>query len=186
MPRVDLAATVAAIGVGASAAPKAIGKPGITPAPCPDQSWEEADATFAALPGARVSFGHDEGGTYRIEIPDTWNGELVLWAHGYTASAGAQGPRLRVGVPGVGQGSPLRQHLVEEGFAWAASSYRCNGYVPGRGLLDTMALTDVFTKLNEGRPPRVSTSPACPWAATCIIRSPGSLQLQRAGAGGWL
>ena len=98
-------------------------------------------------------------GTYRIEIPDTWNGELVLWAHGYTANAGAQGSRLRVGVPGVGQGSPLRQHLVAEGFAWAASSYRCNGYVPGRGLLDTMALTDLFTKLNGGSgPPRVDLS----------------------------
>jgi len=24
-----------------------------------------------------------DGGLYRIEIPDTWNGELVLYAHGY-------------------------------------------------------------------------------------------------------
>ncbi len=89
-----VAATLAAIGVGSSAAPKAIGKPGITPAPCPDQSWEEEDATFAALSGARVSFGHNEGGTYRIEIPDKWNGELVLWAHGYTSSAGALASRF--------------------------------------------------------------------------------------------
>jgi pimeloyl-ACP methyl ester carboxylesterase len=144
---------MAAIGVAVSAAPVEIGKPGITPAPCPDQPWEETDSTFAALPGARVSFGHYEGGTYRIEIPDKWNGELVLWAHGYTANAGEKGSRLRVGMPGVGEGSPLRQHLVAEGFAWAASSYRCNGYVPGRGLLDTIALTDVFTKLNDGKPP---------------------------------
>jgi pimeloyl-ACP methyl ester carboxylesterase len=148
-----LAVMAATVGVGASRASVAIGKPGITPAPCPDQAWEEADSTLTALPGAKVSFGHYEGGTYRIEIPDKWNGELVLWAHGYTANAGAQGSRLRVGVPGVGQGSPVRQHLVEKGFAWAASSYRCNGYVPGRGLLDTMALTGVFTKLNDGKAP---------------------------------
>jgi pimeloyl-ACP methyl ester carboxylesterase len=144
---------MAAIGVGVGAAPVEIGKPGITPAPCPDQPWEETDSTFAALPGARVSFGHYEGGTYRIEIPDKWNGELVLWAHGYTANAGEKGSRLRVGMPGVGEGSPLRQHLVAEGFAWAASSYRCNGYVPGRGLLDTIGLTEIFTKLNDGKPP---------------------------------
>jgi pimeloyl-ACP methyl ester carboxylesterase len=144
---------MAAIGIGVSTAPLAIGKPGITPAPCPDQSWEEADSTFTAQTGAKASFGHYEGGTYRIEIPDKWNGELVLWAHGYAANAGEQGSRLRVGVPGVGEGSPLRQHLVAEGFAWAASSYRCNGYVPGRGLLDTIALTDLFTKLNDGRAP---------------------------------
>src|SRR5439155_9069114 len=40
------------------------------------------------------------------------------------------------------------------GYAWAASSYRCNGYVPGQGLLDTMALTDLFTKSNGGRAPQ--------------------------------
>lgn len=128
------------------------GKPGITAAPCPDQAWEEADATFTALPGARASFGHYAGGTYRIEVPAKWNGELVLWAHGYTANAGAQGSRLRVGLPGVGEGYPLRSHLIAEGFAWAASSYRCNGYVPGQGLLDTIALTDLFTAQN-GKPP---------------------------------
>ena len=97
---------MAAIGVGVGGAPVEIGKPGITPAPCPDQPWEETDSTFAALPGAKVSFGHYEGGTYRIEIPDKWNGELVLWAHGYTANAGEKGSRLRVGMPG--EGSPLR------------------------------------------------------------------------------
>ena len=144
---------MAAVGIGVGTAPMAIGKPGITPAPCPDQPWEEVDSTLTALPGAKVSFGHYEGGGYRFEIPDKWNGELVLWAHGYTANAGAQGSHLRVGVPGVGQESPLRQHLVAEGFAWAASSYRCNGYVPGRGLLDTIALTEIFTKLNHGQPP---------------------------------
>jgi dienelactone hydrolase len=44
--------------------------------------------------------------------------------------------------------------LIKEGYAWAASSYRCNGYVPGQGLLDTMALTELFTKFNAGRPPQ--------------------------------
>lgn len=146
-----MAVSIAAIGAAANVRSKELGKPGITPAPCPDQAWEEADSTFEALPGAKVSFGHYDGGTYRLEIPEQWNGELVLWAHGYVGSAGAQGSRLRVGVPGVGQGSPFREHLIEKGFAWAASSYRCNGYVPGRGLLDTMALTDLFAKVN-GKP----------------------------------
>lgn len=148
-----LAVSIAAVGVGVSAASRERGKPGITPAPCPDQTWEQADATFAALPGAKVSFGRYDAGVYRIEIPEKWNGELVLWAHGYVANGGAQGSRLRVGVPGVGQGSPFREHLISQGFAWAASSYRCNGYVPGHGLLDTIALTDLFTKVNEGKGP---------------------------------
>lgn len=131
-----------------------LGKPGITPAPCPDQRWEETDATFAALAGAKAFSGHNDGGVYRIEIPDNWNGELVLWAHGYVGTTGAQGSRLRVAVPGVGQGSPFREHLVTHGFAWAASSYRCNGYVPGQGLLDTLALIDVFKGVNGGKAPQ--------------------------------
>lgn len=138
--------------VAAMSGGMAFGKPGVNPIPCADQAWEEADSTFAALPGAKASFGHYDGGVYRIEIPDAWNGELVLWAHGYAANRGPQGSRLRAEVPG-GQGSSFRQHLIDEGFAWAASSYRCNGYVPGRGLLDTMALTDVFTRINGGKAP---------------------------------
>jgi len=145
-----LAVSLAAAGVVANAER---GKPGIAPAPCPDQAWEQTDPTFAALPGAKASFGRYDGGVYRIEIPEKWNGELVLSAHGYVATSGAQGSRLRVGLPGVGQGSPFRGHLISQGFAWAASSYHCNGYVPGQGLLDTVALTDLFTKANDGKAP---------------------------------
>ena len=152
---IALAFALATCGAAATVTARELGKPGVTPVPCPDQRWEETDATFTALPGAKAFFGHYDGGAYRIEIPDTWNGELVLWAHGYVANAGAQGARLRVGVPGVGQGgSPLRQHLIDGGFAWAASSYRCNGYVPGQGLLDTIALTDVFKRLNGAKAPQ--------------------------------
>ena len=72
----------------------------------------------------------------------------MLYAHGFVSNAGAQGSALRVG------NAPIREHLIKEGYAWAASSYRCNGYVPGQGLVDTMALTDLFTKTNGGRAPQ--------------------------------
>jgi dienelactone hydrolase len=119
-----------------------------TPVACTDRQWQPADPAFEALPGAKAFSGSYAGGVYRVELPDAWNGELVLYAHGYVAESGAQGLALRV------QNDPIRQHLIEGGFAWAASSYRCNGYVPGQGLLDTMALTDLFTKANDGRAPR--------------------------------
>jgi len=126
----------------------AMGKPGVTPVPCPTQEWQFADPAFEALAGAKATFGRYDGGLYRIEIPDTWNGELVLYAHGFVTNAGAQGSNLRVG------NDPIREHLITEGFAWAASSYRCNGYVPGQGLVDTMALVDLFTKTNGRAPQR--------------------------------
>ena len=112
------------------------------------RSGRLGDPTFEALPGAKAFFGKYDGGVYRIEIPDNWNGELALYAHGFVSNAGTNGSALRVG------NSPIREHLIKEGYAWAASSYRCNGYVPGQGLLDTMALTDLFTKANTGRAPQ--------------------------------
>ena len=139
-----------AIAIGLSAATHelgAMGKPGVTPIPCAGQGWQTADPAFDALAGAKAFFGHYDGGVYRIEIPEKWNGELVLFAHGFVAAAGPNGSTLRVG------NHPVREHLVDQGFAWAASSYRCNGYVPGQGLVDTIALTDLFTTANRGRAP---------------------------------
>jgi hypothetical protein len=128
--------------------PAAMGKPGVTPVPCPTQEWQYSDPAFEALAGAKAFFGRYDGGLYRIEIPDRWNGELALYAHGFVSNAGANGSMLRV------QNHSIRAHLIAGGFAWAASSYRCNGYVPGQGLLDTMALVDLFTKSNGGRAPQ--------------------------------
>jgi pimeloyl-ACP methyl ester carboxylesterase len=125
-----------------------VGRPGITPVACPTQTWQPADPAFEALAGAKAYFGSYSGGIYRIEIPAKWNGELMLSAHGFTTNGGPQGSLLRVGLPGI------RQHLIDNGFAWAASSYRCNGYVPGMGLEDTMALVELFTKFNNGTAPR--------------------------------
>jgi len=126
----------------------AMGKPGVTPVPCPTQEWQLGDPTFEALPGAKAFFGKYDGGIYRVEIPEKWNGEFVLYAHGFVSNAGQNGSNLRVG------NDPIREHLIQNGFAWAASSYRCNGYVPGQGVVDTIALTDIFTKANNGRAPQ--------------------------------
>jgi dienelactone hydrolase len=123
-------------------------RPGIAALPCPVQTWQPRDPAFDALPGAKAFFGTYDGGLYRIEIPGRWNGELALYAHGFVSNGGAEGSALRVGNP------PIREHLIQGGYAWAASSYRCNGYVPGQGLVDTMALTDLFTRFNGGRAPQ--------------------------------
>src|SRR5262249_22379506 len=63
------------------------------------------------------------------------------------SNAGTNGSMLRVGT------HRFREHLVKDGYAWAASSYRCNGYVPGQGLLDTVALMDLFKQATGGRAP---------------------------------
>ena len=62
-----------------------------------------------------VRQGVQRGAAYIIEVPPEWNGELVMWAHGYRGN----GTVLTVDPPGYG----LRQRLLDQGYAWAASSY---------------------------------------------------------------
>ncbi|MBI2761446.1 MAG: hypothetical protein HYX51_08485 [Chloroflexi bacterium] len=92
------------------------------------------DPRFDALPGATARFGLYPGGAYRIEVPGNWNGGLVMYAHGYRG----EGPDVYVSDP------PLRRYLIANGWAWAASSYRGNGYRPDWGVEDTLALRDLF------------------------------------------
>jgi pimeloyl-ACP methyl ester carboxylesterase len=121
----------------------------VDPVPCPAIAWREGEAAFEALPGARAYFGRYFGGLYRVEVPDEWNGDLVLYAHGFRRADGTNGSLLRV------SDAPIREHLVARGYAWAASSYRCNGYVPGQGLEDTRALVGLFNALHGAAPRRV-------------------------------
>ncbi|WP_249998668.1 S9 family peptidase [Actinoplanes sp. M2I2] len=92
---------------------------------------------FIALPGARVHTGITAGAAYRIEVPDAWNGSLVVYAHGYRGT----GTTVYVDDP------TLRAHYVARGYAWAASSYATNGYDVGQGVRDSVALIDVFRRV---------------------------------------
>ena len=38
---------------------------------------------FEALDGAQIYCGELNGAGYRIEVPDNWNGDLFMYAHGY-------------------------------------------------------------------------------------------------------
>jgi hypothetical protein len=88
----------------------------------------------AGRPLTRVLTGIVRGAAYRIEVPLRWNGQLVLFAHGFRGT----GTTVWVDEPA------LRRDHVERGFAWAASSYATNGYDPGQGARDTYALIKLF------------------------------------------
>jgi pimeloyl-ACP methyl ester carboxylesterase len=102
-----------------------------------------ADPSFEALPGARADFGRLGGSVYRIEMPDDWNGKLVLWMHGWEEF----GPEASVSAP------DLRGHLVARGYAWGASSFSTTSWIPGRSTDETAALWDHFVD-TYGRPER--------------------------------
>ncbi len=91
---------------------------------------------FEPLAGAKADFGKLGASVYRIEMPANWNGELVMWAHGY------RGPGAEVTTENPP--SALRRTLIAGGYAWAASSYDENGYTPGIGADSTLALKKFF------------------------------------------
>mgnify|MGYP005837220075 CR=1 FL=1 len=104
-----------------------------------------ADPAFEPVAGARASYGILDRAAYRIEIPENWNGELILYAHGFAGF----GTQVAVENPP----RALREYLIANGFAWAASSYSENGYVPGIGADDTLALAHHFAD-QFGKPKR--------------------------------
>lgn len=80
---------------------------------------------------------------YDIEIPARWNGELVMWAHGFRG----YGTVLTVDPPSFG----LREKLLAEGYAWAASSYTDNGYDVRSGVVGTHDLAGLFARSHRPR-----------------------------------
>jgi pimeloyl-ACP methyl ester carboxylesterase len=105
----------------------------------------EALLPFDALPGTSTDryWGVHGGAGYRIEVPENWNGALVLYCHGYRGYI----PELTVTNPSI------REYLVNNRFAWAASSYSTNGYDPKAGVKDTHDLAELFNGL-VGKPNR--------------------------------
>jgi pimeloyl-ACP methyl ester carboxylesterase len=82
------------------------------------------------------------GAVYRICMPASWNGDLVIWAHGYVD------PREPVAIP-EGQlvlpdGTSIVDIATGLNFAFATTSYRFNGLVVPWGVQDVVDLVQVF------------------------------------------
>ncbi|WP_174729188.1 alpha/beta hydrolase [Mesobacillus harenae] len=108
---------------------------------------DESKLPFESLEGYKTDryWGVHKGAGYRIEVPKNWNGELVLYAHGYNGTGleltFANGP------------AKIREHLLKNGYAWAASTYSTNGYDVAQGVKDTHALGSLFNG-KVGKPSR--------------------------------
>lgn len=107
---------------------------------------DETKLPFDGIPGlsSQRYWGIDDGAGYRIEVPDAWNGELVVYTHGFRGN----GPELTVDNP------PLRAYYLSLGYAWLASSYSKNYYDVRAGVESTNSLVRYF-KRNIAEPDRV-------------------------------
>ncbi len=77
-----------------------------------------------------------DGSQYELAMPDTWNGILVVYAHGIVD------PQAPVALPAV---TGLRDGLLANGFAMAYSSFDDNGYALKDGIQRTHQLKALFT-----------------------------------------
>ncbi len=94
------------------------------------------------------------GAVYRICMPEPgrWNGDLVIYAHGYVApDRPIEIPEEQLGIPD-GPSIPQVANLL--GYAFATTSYSTNGLAVREGVQDLVDLVGVFAD-TYGTPFRV-------------------------------
>ena len=99
----------------------------------------------AAIANTVLETETDGGAIVKIEMPDNWNGSLVIYNHGFDLGA------LVPSTPSLG---PLASVQLSQGYAVAASSYQQNGWALYKTKNDLQNLMDVF-KDNFGKPGEV-------------------------------
>lgn len=105
-----------------------------------------------AADGRRSLTGTIGAATYRAELPERWNGTLVLFSHGYYPPGFAPEETL------LANRVETETWLLDHGYAVAASDFTGKvGYVIKDAVHDQIALLDWF-QANVGRPHRTISS----------------------------
>lgn len=97
-----------------------------------------------AIARSEITGTTDGGAFYKIVVPDPWNGDLVIWNHGFSLAPPAP----------VNDLGPLAELQLLEGYAVAASSYQQAGWALFRTRNDLQNLVREF-KDNSGTPKRL-------------------------------
>jgi pimeloyl-ACP methyl ester carboxylesterase len=109
-------------------------------------------AAPAATAAPTVLTGEKNGAPYRIVVPESWNGTLVVHAHGYRDLADHPGEVDDRSAPAA-PSAALEPALLAQGYAIAGSAYKRNGWAVDEGIEDTRALVWRFRSL-VGTPSR--------------------------------
>lgn len=107
-------------------------------------------ATIPAITSRACSEGvQASGAIYKICVPSPWNGELIVYAHGY------KNPRdpLEAADDEI-DGTSVSEIVNELGFAFASSSYSKNGLAVLPGIGDLVDVVGIFSD-RHGQPGRV-------------------------------
>lgn len=96
--------------------------------------------------------GEINGAPYRIRVPATWNGTLLVYGHGYRDKADHPGEVDNRNAD-IAPSSALEPVLMGMGYALAGSAYQDNGWAVGQGYEDSKNLVTYF-KENVATPNR--------------------------------
>ena len=112
---------------------------------------------IAAVPVAQAQGGGCEpdgqqasGAVYRICMPPegAWNGDLVIYAHGYVAyNEPIAIPEDQLTLP---DGTSLPDLVTGMGYAFATTSYSVNGLAVKEGIADLVDLVNIFSTSHGG------------------------------------
>jgi pimeloyl-ACP methyl ester carboxylesterase len=124
-------------------------------AACTDRYPASPEAVEATVAEARQAADPQEiqgqigpGALYSLSIPANWNGDLVVFAHGWDF------PSNPVAVPDI---APFRDGLYARGYGLAVSSFSENGFAVQDGVLRTRQVRDLFIS-KFGQPRRTYLS----------------------------
>jgi len=96
--------------------------------------------------------GNINGANYRIVVPATWNGTLLVYGHGYRDKADHPGEVDNRNAD-IAPNAALANALLAQGYALAGSAYKDNGWAVEEGVQDLKDLT-VYFRDNIARPKR--------------------------------
>ncbi len=84
---------------------------------------------------AKTEIGELNGAAFRIDVPASWNGSLVVYCHGYSPFP----ERFKEGQP-----DPVENVFLDAGFAFAQSGYATGGWAIQQAEVDTLSLKRYF------------------------------------------
>ncbi len=95
--------------------------------------------------------GDEEGvEKYLICIPTEWNGELLIYAHGYVGfNQPVDIPWNQIVLP---DGTSIPEVIMSTGFGFATTSYSLNGLAIKEGVAEVVALAEYFNGINYPEP----------------------------------
>lgn len=103
-----------------------------------------AEPPIAAPTGVRMVAGSIEGANFSMAVPDPWNRNVLVYAHGYRPDAAPLHADLTLEDPAYAR-------LLGDGWMIAATSFRRNGIIIRDAIADIGALRDHIEQ-TEGIP----------------------------------